>query len=77
MDAELWHCETCAPAAATRGHYSVVHAVADGLRLADPSLTTEAPGLTGTSLRPADILSSAALPGRSAALDVTVTSPEC
>eukprot|EP00973_Karenia_brevis_P083203 11537709-Karenia_brevis.AAC.1 len=22
LDAELWHCETCAPAAATRGHYT-------------------------------------------------------
>ena len=76
LDAEAWHCETCAPAAATRGHYAVVKALCDGLRLADPSLITEAPGLTGTSLRPADILTSAALPGRSAALDVTVTSPE-
>ena len=76
LDAELCHSEVCATAAATRGHYAVVHALADGLRLADPSLTTEAPGLTLTSLRPADILTTAALPGRSAALDVMVTSPE-
>ena len=43
-------------------------------RLADPSVRTEARGLTSTTARPADILTTAAVPGRSAALDVCVAS---
>ena len=54
----------------------VVRAFADGLQLADGSLALEAPGLTSTSQRPADILTNAALPRRSAALDVTVVSAD-
>ncbi len=46
-----------------------------GLKLADPSTTTEPTGLTTTQSRPADILTNAAAPGRSAALDVCVASP--
>jgi len=53
----------------------VVRAVVDGLKLADPAVTTEPRGLTSTSSRPADILTIAAVPGRSAALDVCVASP--
>ena len=75
LDPFLEHSECCAPAEATRGHYACVRALVRGIRLADPSVTTEPQGLTDTSSRPADILASAAVPGRSAALDVCVTSP--
>ena len=75
MDAQLEHSETCCTAEATRGHYACVRAVVDGLRLADPAITTEPRGLTTTTSRPADIFTTAAVPGRGAALDVCVASP--
>ena len=65
--------ETCSTAETTRGH-ACVHAVVCGLKLADPCITTEARGLTATQSRPADIFTTAAVPGRSAALDVCVAS---
>ena len=74
LDEELEHCEACAAAEATRGHYAVVRAMVEGLKVADPGVTTEPRGLTHTQARPADILTTAAVPGRSAALDVCVTS---
>ena len=76
LDAELTHCEVCALAARTRGHYAVVRVLADGFRLIDPNLQVEAPGITNSARRPADILTTAAVPGRSAALDVCVASPD-
>ena len=75
LDPELQHSETCATGAATRGHYACVRALVDGFRLADPGVSTEPRGLTDTTARPADILTIAAIPGRSAALDVCVASP--
>ena len=46
--------------------------------LADPSASVETAGLvpSAPALRPADIITSAALPGRLAALDIGVTCPE-
>ena len=76
LDACVSHSETCAIGEATRGHYAVVRAVVDGLKLADSAVTTEPRGLTSTQARPADIFTSAAVPGRSAALDVCIASPE-
>ena len=76
LDPQLNHCECCAIGESTKGHYAVVGAMVEGLKLADAGVVTEPPGLTCTSMRPADILTTAALPGRSAALDVTVASPE-
>ena len=75
LDPQLEHAEVCATAEATRGHYACVRALVDGFRLADPTVTTEARGLTNTQARPADILTTAAVPGRSAALDVCIASP--
>ena len=43
-----------------------------GLKLADPRLTTEPRGLAEARSRPADLFTSAAVPERSAALDVCV-----
>ena len=65
----------CATAEATQGHYACVRAVVNGIRLADPGVTTEPQGLTSTQARPADILTVAAVPRRSAALDVCIASP--
>ena len=76
LDPQLEHGEAAAPPKATRGHYACVHAVLGGLKLADPGITTEPRGLTATQSRPADLLSTAAVPGRSAALDVCVASPK-
>ncbi len=72
---QLEHSEVCATAEATRGHYACVRALVEGFRLADPAVTTEPRGLTDTMARPADILTNAAVPGRGAALDVCVASP--
>ena len=46
------------------------------MSLVDPCLQTEVRGLVNTSDRPADILTTAAIPGRSAALDITIVSPD-
>jgi len=54
----------------------VVRAVVAGLRVADPAVTTEPRGLTSTQARPADIFTSAAVPGRRAALDDCIASPD-
>ena len=75
LDPQLEHSECCATAEATRGHYACVRVVVNGLKLADPAVRTEVRGLTNTTSRPADILTVAAVPGRSAALDVCVASP--
>ena len=77
MDTRLYHAECCAIGEATIGHYKVVKKVLDGVVLADSRARTETRGLCEASdVRPADIYTSAALPGREAALDVTVVSPE-
>ena len=75
LDPHLEHSDCCDRAGATRGHYAVVRELVRGLKLADPAVTTEPRGLTTTQSRPADILTTAAVPGRSAALDVCVASP--
>ena len=75
LDPQLVHGDCCDTAGATRGHYAVVRELVRGLKLADPSTTTEPTGLITTQSRPADILTNAAAPGRSAALDVCVASP--
>ena len=71
---QLEHAETCSNAEATRRHYAWVHAVVCGMKLADPGITTEPRGLTASQSRPADILTTATVSGRSAALDVCVAS---
>jgi hypothetical protein len=76
IDPCLNHSEVCAIGEATRGHYAVVRAMVDGLKIADPAVTTEPRGLTRTQDRRADIFTSAAVPGRSAALDVCIASPD-
>ena len=74
LDPQLEHAETCSKEENTRGHYACVHAVVCGMKLADPGITTEPRGLTASQYRPADISTTAAVPGRSAALHVCVAS---
>ena len=74
LDPQLEHAETCSKAEATRGHHACDRAVVCGMKLADPGITTEPRGLTASQSRPADILTSAAVPGRSVAPDVCVAS---
>ena len=61
LDPQLEHAETCSTAEATREHHACVHASVCGMKLADPGIT-------------ADILTAAAVTGRSAALGVCVAS---
>ena len=51
-------------------------AVLKGVRLADHSAQTEVRGFTKQNTRPADILTNAAVPGRSVALDICVAGPQ-
>ena len=68
IDPQLERAETCSTTEATRGHYACVHAVVCGLKLADPGITSE-PRLTASQSRPVDFRTTAAVPGRSAALE--------
>ena len=75
LNPQVEHAETFTKVEATRGHYACVHAVVCGMKLADPGITTEPRGLTASQSRPADIFTTAAVPGRSAALDMCVWHP--
>ena len=71
------HAKCCAPSERTIGHYGVVRELVEGFKLADSTVHTEPRGLVqGSARRPADIYTKAALPGRDAALDITITSQE-
>ena len=75
LDAEGTHADLGASRIRTKGHYEVCRHLAAGLELADVGTRTEVPGLTEGATRPADTFTLAALPGRSAAVDVTIVSP--
>ena len=74
LDSQLEHGESCSTAEATRGHYACVHAVLGGLKLADQESPRNPRGLTEAQSRLADLFTTGAVPGRSAALDVCVAS---
>ena len=78
LDTSGSHALCCSLGEATRGHNAVreqLHKVASG---ADPASETEPLGLipSNPALRPADVFTSAAAPGRLSALDVGICSPE-
>ena len=54
---------------------SVARSLADGMRMVDPGVALEVRGLAGMNVRPADIYTTAAVPGRRAALDICICSP--
>ena len=68
----------CAKSASTKGHYSVRDRVLELTHLADPTAVTEVTNLipSAPTLRPVDILTTAALPGRLAALDIGIGRPD-
>ena len=70
LDSPLEHGENCSTAEATRGH-----TVLGGPTLADPGDATEPRGLTEAPFIPADLFTTAVVPGRSADLDVCVAPP--
>ena len=78
LDGAGSHPLCCAPGEATRGHNAVKYILHDLARTADPAAELEPLGLIPShpTLRPADVLTSAATPGRLSAVDVGVTSPE-
>ena len=73
------HCLTCATGPATRGHHMVAREVHGLAAITDPAAEREAIGLIPShpTLRPADILTTATVSGRSTAFDVSITSPDC
>ena len=76
LDPQVEHGELCRTIEATLEHYACVHAVFGGVRLADPGITTEPRGLTEAPSRTVDLFTAAAVPGRSAGLDVCVWPPK-
>ena len=78
LDASCSHALRCAPSACTRGHNAVRTALMSLASLADPAACVEPLGVIPSvpNARPADVLSTAALPGCTAALDVGVISPD-
>ena len=78
MDCNGFHALCCAKGESTKGHYRVCDCVLELTHLADPSAETEVLNLfpDAPTLRPADIFTTAALPGRMAALDIGICSPD-
>ena len=72
------HALCCASSEGIHGHYTTRDAILQLTHLADPNASTEVPELISSApvLRPADIYSSAAVPGSMAALDVGICSPD-
>ena len=72
------HALCCAAPEGTHGHYDARDQLLLSVHLADPSATPEAPEIIAShpALRPADIFTTAAIPGGLAALDVGIASPD-
>ena len=77
-DTKLVHSGCCAKAERTKGHYAVVGVCMDYFSKADPAAQVEVAGLSETmpTARPGDIYTTAAVPNKDAALDVTIVSQE-
>ena len=78
LDTGGCHALCCAPGESTRGHNDVRDCLFDLARLADATAEREVLGLLDAApgLRPADVLTSAASPGLTSALDVSIASPD-
>jgi hypothetical protein len=77
LDKQAYHALCCAKGESTRGHNRVRNAMHLGFAAADASSACEVQGLVPShpTLRPADILTQAAHPRLTAAVDVMVKSP--
>ena len=78
VDTHLSHSSCCAKAERTKRHYAVVRAMFDRISAVDRGAVLEQRGLVEAEpgARPGDIFTTAAVPNRDAALDVTVVSQE-
>ena len=78
LDPSAAHALCCARGPSTTGHYQVRDKLFEVVCGCDPGAETEPLGLIAShpALRPADILTSAAISGRLAALDVGIVAPE-
>ena len=78
LDVKCTHALCCSLAESTIGHNRVKEVIHAGCSISDPGACMEAVGLVDSqpNLRPADILTRAAIPNRTAALDVGVKCPE-
>jgi len=78
LDTSGSHALCCALGEATRGHNAVRNSLHETTKSGDSSAETEPLGLIPSvaTLRPADVFTSAAAPGRLSALDVGICSPE-
>ena len=77
LDSAGGHATCCAIGESTRGHNAVRDAVFAFAEMADPAAEKEAEDLVPSDprARPADVLTSAAIPGCVAALDIGVVAP--
>ena len=77
MGCSARHALCCALPEATRGHNKTRDKILDLVSISDPSACREAPELVPSfpTIRPADILTDAALPGGRTALDIGVATP--
>lgn len=78
VDSKLSHAGCCAKAERTRGHNATARVLFDRMVEVDKGCSLEAQGLSTVEpgARPADLLTTAAVPNREAALDVTIVSQE-
>jgi hypothetical protein len=83
VDSRLSHSTCCAKAERTKGHYAVVRVMFDRFSEVDPGAVVDQgsevdPGLVEAEpgARPGDIFTTAAVPNRDAAVDVTIVSQE-
>ena len=78
LDLQCRHALCCSLGEATIGHNRVQEVIHAGCAVSDASACMEAVGLVDSrpELRPADVLTRAAIPNRIAALDVGIKSPE-
>ena len=77
LDTAGAHALCCSPGESTRGHNDVRDCLYDLTRLADATAEKEVLGLleAAPGLRPADVLTTAASPGWTSALDVGIAAP--
>eukprot|EP00973_Karenia_brevis_P006167 840150-Karenia_brevis.AAC.1 len=77
-DTKLSHSSCCAKAERTKGHYMMVRSCQQFIAQADAHAEMEVRGLSVVepTSRPGDIFTTAAVPNRDAAIDVTIAAPE-
>jgi len=77
LDSQCYHALCCARSESTIGHNRIRDCIAEAFHTADPGTAIEVPGLcpSAPTLRPADVLTRAAHPTLTVAIDVGVRAP--